>query len=80
MLCKAVICYIIDVGSNLICSLEVGGIELTLASLDALAVIVADGIVKPRIGMVQGVEQDSMRHRPNIRSGSRELRVYQSVK
>jgi hypothetical protein len=46
-----------DVGSNLICSPEVDGVELGLDLLDTLGQIVADKIAETRIGTVQGVER-----------------------
>ena len=46
-----------DVGSNLICSPEVDGVELALGSLDTLGLIVADEIAETRISKVQGVKQ-----------------------
>jgi hypothetical protein len=46
-----------DIGSNLICSPEVDGVEMALDSLDTLELIVADEIAETRIGMMQGVEQ-----------------------
>ena len=46
-----------DVGSNLICSPEVDGVELALDLLDTLGLIVADEIAETRIDTVRGVER-----------------------
>ena len=42
-----------DIGSNLIWSLEIYGTELALDLLEALAVIVADEISETRMGVMQ---------------------------